>query len=117
MKEAQTFTVFDETTRLPLSRITCDPDQIGSYVKEGQRALPGRLEWTSRLSDDGTAVADQQRERAVARERRRQAAQIRIEELERKMLRRVREVLAANDARLKQIDDEIVALRSANNDD
>lgn len=117
MKESVTFTIFDEATRRPVSRVTCDEDQIEQHVKEGQRALRGRLDWTTRLTDEGEAVADQQRERLVARERRKQAAQIRIEELERKMLRRVREVLAASDPQLQQIDDEVTALRASLSED
>ena len=49
---------------------------------------------------------------AQTRNARRQAAQARIDELERRQARRVRELLAAQDPQLKQLDDEIAALRS-----
>jgi hypothetical protein len=112
MKIAETFTIFDEVTRKPISRVTCDKELISVHVKEGQLAILGRYDAAVLLSPLGTVVADQQHARDLAKSRRRDACLMRIEELERKMLRRVRELLAADDPMMKEFDDEAAALRS-----
>lgn len=113
MKATEAFTIFDEVTRLPVSRITCDADQIDTYIKPGQRAVSGRHDWSTKLDEDGGVVTDQQRERTLVLERRRQASMARIEELERRQHRRVREILAASDPRMMEIEQEIAGLRAS----
>jgi hypothetical protein len=117
MKAAEAFTIFDEVTRRPVSRITCDADQIDTYLTPGQRAVPGRHDWATKLDEDGDVITDQQQERNLARDRRRQASMARIEELERKQQRRVRELLAASDPTMMAYEEEIAQLRAIMGDE
>lgn len=105
------FTIFDLQTRLPVRCVTCSDDRIAQRVAEGQIAIPGRLQ-AMRLNDANEPELDVQRAATARREARKAARMAQIEELERKMLRRVREVLAAQDPQLKALDDQIAQLRA-----
>lgn len=108
---AEAFTIFDLATRAEVRCVTCLKEKLREFVKEGQIAVPGRHRGM-RLNDANEPEADAERDAAALRRSRRSARMAQIEELERKTLRRLREVLAAQDPQLKAIDDQIAALRA-----
>jgi hypothetical protein len=112
MKEVECYTVFDEVTRKPLERITCCENHLQSHVKAGHIAIKGRFDWSTVLNGDGIPQVDKALSAAVKQEMRRTARLLRIEELERKQHRRVREILEDADPQLKAISQEIAALRA-----
>lgn len=112
MKEAKTFTVFDASTRRPVSHITCDADQLSAQIREGQIAVEGRFAWSCRLDESGVPVDDETEKQRAQADRKRQSLMARIEELERKQHRRVRELLEADDPQLSRLSAEIAPLRA-----
>lgn len=118
------FTIFDATSRKPVRSVTCHPDKLSRYVREGHVVVPGRHRGAVCLNEADEPVADEQRASAVTQERRRTARMTRIEELERLRSRRAeRELLLAiaeelglqsTEAytRLKAIAEEIETLRA-----
>ncbi|HEY4370280.1 MAG TPA: hypothetical protein VGN07_23815 [Steroidobacteraceae bacterium] len=131
MKEAKTYTLFDPKTGLPLGRFKCAEDQVAGNVRNNQVAHEGAFDLYATCLDVATQLpvdyqpprpdvdhewnADRRRWQKKAdiadRDQRRAEAQTRIDALELKQARRVRELLAASDPRLQAIDDEIVSLR------
>lgn len=105
------FTIFDLQTRRAVRCVTCPESKVAERVEAGQVAIPGRFR-AMRLNDNNEPEPDTDLASALRREARKAARMAQIEELERKMLRRVREVLAAQDPQLKALDDQIVQLRA-----
>jgi predicted RNase H-like nuclease (RuvC/YqgF family) len=117
MRAGETYTVFDEATRLPVCILTCTPDQLSKNLKAGQIVVPGRFPGT-RLNDADEPEPDTDRASEVQTERSRVAAQARTEELERRSIRALREavleLLPADHSlrsRLQEQEDEIEPLR------
>jgi hypothetical protein len=118
-----TWTVFDEKTRLPVTCVTCPEKDLHKRVHEGQVAIAGRHRGAVRLNEAGEVEVDTGRVDSARQDQRRNARQARVEELERLRSRRAeRELLLAiaehvgldsHDAyvRLKAISDEIEDLR------
>lgn len=111
MKYPHEYTIFDLTTRRPVSCITCNPKALAQHVKDGQIAIPGRHR-SMLLNDANEPEHDAARAGATDRERLRTARLVQIQELELKQLRRVLEVLAESDPRIKTAVDEIAKLRT-----
>jgi hypothetical protein len=118
-----TWTIFDTTTRAPVSTVTCSEDALAKRLKDGLVAISGRHRGAVRLNDSGEVEPDLDRATSAQQEQRRNARQARVEELERLRARRAeRELLLAiaehvgldaHDAyaRLRAISDEIESLR------
>lgn len=107
------YTIFDKETRLPLGHVTCAREQLDGNVREGCLAIEGRFEADhTRLGDDDRPVTDHGRAENDAQMRARAHKLAQIEELERRQARRVRELLAQGDERLREIDQEIARIRS-----
>jgi hypothetical protein len=117
MKAGETYTVFDEVTRLPVCILTCTQDQLSKNVRAGQIAVPGRFPG-ARLNDADEPEPNTDRASEAQTERSRVAAQARTEELERRSIRSLREavleLLPAEHPlreRLQEQEDEIAPLR------
>lgn len=105
---AKQFTVFDVETRIAAACITCTDEALPEQVKDGQIAIEGR--WRSaRLNELNEPTNDPARRDSATRDQRRGARLARVEELESKSLRRMRELLIqlTDDPQLKALDQEI----------
>ena len=130
MKEPKTYTLFDTLSGLPLGRFTCGEDLVAGNVRGEQVAHEGAFDLYATRLDDASGLpmpyqppqpdADHEwiasrwmkKAEALQREAQRTQAQARIDELERKQARRVRELLAESDPQLKALDQQIQALRA-----
>lgn len=120
---AQTYTIFDSATRLPITVVTCTAAALKKRLREGQTAIPGSHRGSVRLNDANEPEHDATRANSDERDRRRNARKGQIEALERvRSPRAERELLLAiaehlgldntrEYARLKEISQEIEAFR------
>jgi hypothetical protein len=111
----QTYTVFDLVTRTPVRFVTCQESALPNYIREGQLAIAGR-HLDMRLNDANEPEPDVAGAMIRERESRRNSRLAQIDAIERKMLRRVREILAAQDPMMKEFEDQVAAIRDSMRD-
>lgn len=112
--KSNVYTLADVTTGRLVAHIECSNEQLSGNILPGCVAMPGRYDLGTKRRDvdtgeivDGNGIL-KSFEDAATRER----LQARIDEIERKTLRRMREILAESDPQLKASDQEIEDLRS-----
>lgn len=112
----RTWSFYDAATGELSTKQASGPDAWKPTPPHGFVAIEGNYHRLTHRFDlaAGEIVQEQNTEAANAIERTRATGltRLKIEALERKQARRVRELLAASDPQLKAIDDEIAALRA-----
>lgn len=112
MSQAETWTIFDTETRLPLALVTCTESQLAQQVQDGQIAVKGSCDLCStKLGENGEFELDSKQEGESLKEKKREVLLARLKEIDSRQHRRVRELLAESDEMLRMMEQEAAQLR------